>query len=423
MIAQLHTRFLESSGISTDSRSISEGSIFFALKGDQFDGNRFVRETIDKGALLAVISDPMQEIPGKTVLVEDTLKTLQDLARYHREQLLIPVIGLTGSNGKTTTKELLSQVLKEKFQVLFTQGNLNNHIGVPLTLLSITPQHEIAVIEMGANHQGEIAELCSICQPDLGLITNFGKAHLEGFGGIEGVKKGKSELYDHLRKRGGRVFVNSDDPDMMDRTQIMDRTTYGTQDTPDLLYSVIEGERAGIEWEGHQAISKLTGTYNCTNMAAAVAIGRYFEIPPEKIIHALESYVPSNARSEVRETGKNVLILDAYNANPSSVEVSLKNLVRISHPRKVAILGDMFELGAHAAEEHQHMVDLLRTMDLVDVVLIGQAYASTDHPSSFRVFTSTDMALEELQKHPIQNCLVLLKGSRGMKLERLLETL
>ncbi|MDX5448485.1 MAG: UDP-N-acetylmuramoyl-tripeptide--D-alanyl-D-alanine ligase [Bacteroidota bacterium] len=423
MIAQLHTRFLESSGISTDSRSITEGSIFFALKGDQFDGNRFVGETIEKGALLAVISDPMQEIPGKTVLVEDTLKTLQDLARYHREQLSIPVIGLTGSNGKTTTKELLSQVLKEKFHVLFTQGNLNNHIGVPLTLLSITPKHEIAVIEMGANHQGEIAELCGICQPDMGLITNFGKAHLEGFGGIEGVKKGKSELYDHLRKRNGRVFVNSDDPDMLDRTQNMDRTTYGTQGTPDLRYSVIEGERAGIEWEGHQAISKLTGTYNCTNMAAAVAIGRYFEIPSEKIVHALESYAPSNARSEVRETGKNVLILDAYNANPSSVEVSLKNLERISHPRKVAILGDMFELGSHSAEEHQHMVDLLRTMDLMDVVLIGQAYTSTEHPASFRVFASTDMALEELQKHPIQNCLVLLKGSRGMKLERLLDTL
>ncbi|MDX5327143.1 MAG: UDP-N-acetylmuramoyl-tripeptide--D-alanyl-D-alanine ligase [Bacteroidota bacterium] len=423
MIAQLHTRFLESSGISTDSRSITEGSIFFALKGDQFDGNRFVGETIEKGALLAVISDPMQEIPGKTVLVEDTLKTLQDLARYHREQLSIPVIGLTGSNGKTTTKELLSQVLKEKFHVLFTQGNLNNHIGVPLTLLSITPKHEIAVIEMGANHQGEIAELCGICQPDMGLITNFGKAHLEGFGGIEGVKKGKSELYDHLRKRKGRVFVNSDDPDMLDRTQNMDRTTYGTQGTPDLRYSVIEGERAGIEWEGHQAISKLTGTYNCTNMAAAVAIGRYFEIPSEKIVHALESYAPSNARSEVRETGKNVLILDAYNANPSSVEVSLKNLERISHPRKVAILGDMFELGSHSAEEHQHMVDLLRTMDLIDVVLIGQAYTSTEHPASFRVFASTDMALEELQKHPIKNCLILLKGSRGMKLERLLDTL
>lgn len=423
MIAQLHTRFLESSGISTDSRSITEGSIFFALKGDQFDGNRFVGETIEKGALLAVISDPMQEIPGKTVLVEDTLKTLQDLARYHREQLSIPVIGLTGSNGKTTTKELLSQVLKEKFHVLFTQGNLNNHIGVPLTLLSITPKHEIAVIEMGANHQGEIAELCGICQPDMGLITNFGKAHLEGFGGIEGVKKGKSELYDHLRKRKGRVFVNSDDPDMLDRTQNMDRTTYGTQGTPDLRYSVIEGERAGIEWEGHQAISKLTGTYNCTNMAAAVAIGRYFEIPSEKIVHALESYAPSNARSEVRETGKNVLILDAYNANPSSVEVSLKNLERISHPRKVAILGDMFELGSHSAEEHQHMVDLLRTMDLMDVVLIGQAYTSTEHPASFRVFASTDMALEELQKHPIKNCLILLKGSRGMKLERLLDTL
>lgn len=423
MIAQLHNRFLESSGISTDSRSITEGSIFFALKGDQFDGNRFVGETIEKGALLAVISDPMQEIPGKTVLVEDTLKTLQDLARYHREQLSIPVIGLTGSNGKTTTKELLSQVLKEKFHVLFTQGNLNNHIGVPLTLLSITPKHEIAVIEMGANHQGEIAELCGICQPDMGLITNFGKAHLEGFGGIEGVKKGKSELYDHLRKRKGRVFVNSDDPDMLDRTQNMDRTTYGTQGTPDLRYSVIEGERAGIEWEGHQAISKLTGTYNCTNMAAAVAIGRYFEIPSEKIVHALESYAPSNARSEVRETGKNVLILDAYNANPSSVEVSLKNLERISHPRKVAILGDMFELGSHSAEEHQRMVDLLRTMDLMDVVLIGQAYTSTEHPASFRVFASTDMALEELKKHPIQNCLVLLKGSRGMKLERLLDTL
>ena len=423
MIAQLHNRFLESSGISTDSRSITEGSIFFALKGDQFDGNRFVGETIEKGALLAVISDPMQEIPGKTVLVEDTLKTLQDLARYHREQLSIPVIGLTGSNGKTTTKELLSQVLKEKFHVLFTQGNLNNHIGVPLTLLSITPKHEIAVIEMGANHQGEIAELCGICQPDMGLITNFGKAHLEGFGGIEGVKKGKSELYDHLRKRKGRVFVNSDDPDMLDRTQNMDRTTYGTQGTPDLRYSVIEGERAGIEWEGHQAISKLTGTYNCTNMAAAVAIGRYFEIPSEKIVHALESYAPSNARSEVRETGKNVLILDAYNANPSSVEVSLKNLERISHPRKVAILGDMFELGSHSAEEHQHMVDLLRTMDLIDVVLIGQAYTSTEHPASFRVFASTDMALEELQKHPIKNCLILLKGSRGMKLERLLDTL
>lgn len=414
---EIYSIYQEHPHITTDTRSIRKGSIFFALKGDRFNGNQFASEALEKGASFAVIDEPLYEGPD-AILVEDVLSALQDLARFHRRQFKIPVVGLTGSNGKTTSKELVASVLKQQFRVYATQGNLNNHIGVPLSLLEVHGEHEVAVIEMGANHQKEIEFLCSICEPDFGFITNFGKAHLDGFGGVEGVKKGKSELYDFLRNNSKTAFVCGDDPEQMHRSEGIKRITFGKQ-KGDLLITPLENTRyAGVRWNSQKALSQLIGSYNYGNLAYAVLIGREFGLKDEQIARGIEGYAPHLNRSQFQKGKVNDLIVDCYNANPSSMEVAIENLVQFD--RGAVILGDMLELGDESGAEHQKIVELLIKRGFDKVVLVGPLFAATDRPKSFASFTDTNEVRTFLKSEPLENYTVLLKGSRGIKLEELI---
>lgn len=422
-IDDLYDAFLSAEGISTDTRTIQPGNMYFALKGENFDGNRFTAKAVQAGACVAVIDNPHYEGPN-TFLVEDTLEALQELARFHRSRLKIPVIGLTGSNGKTTTKELIAAVLSKKYKVAFTRGNLNNHIGVPLTLLSINPDHEMAVVEMGANHQKEIEFLCSICRPDFGYITNFGKAHLEGFGGIEGVIKGKSELYDFLRQNRGKAFINLDDARQMEKSAGIEPITFGQNHNADFpVYSKEQKdlEHVTVQFEGNEITSNLTGIYNFSNIAAAIAIGRYFKVNEKDIIVAITNYIPTNNRSQIEETGRNKLVVDTYNANPSSMEAALKNFDQIPAKAKWAILGDMFELGKYAHDEHLFIAQEALNKGFEKVILVGKEFEALHTKANS--FKTTDEALQFLEKEKPDNKLILIKGSRGMKLERLIPLL
>lgn len=423
-ITQLYEVFKASTGVSTDTRSIAKDSLFFALKGDNFDANTFAKQAIASGAKLAVI-DNQEYATEHTVLVDNVLKCLQDLSNYHRRQLKIPVIGLTGSNGKTTSKELMAAVLNGKYHVAFTKGNLNNHIGVPLTLLSITSKHEIAIIEMGANHQKEIEFLCSICEPDYGYITNFGKAHLEGFGGVEGVIKGKSELYNYLRKGEGKVaFVNADDPLQVQQAKGLEQVSFGKEpgNSTQVCPIAISGATRTISVHtSHVDIhTQLTGQYNFSNIAAAIAIGEYFKVPINKIKEGLESYEPQNNRSQLTETDRNLLIVDTYNANPSSMEEALLNLKLFPTDSKWVILGDMFEMGEFEMIEHQKIADLALAIDAEKTILVGRAFKNTSDEESHRLlkFTTTDDLTSYLKIEAPKNKTILLKGSRGMALEK-----
>ncbi len=419
---KLYQHFLKSSGVSTDTRKIEKGQIYFALSGENFDGNKFTEQALEKGASLAVIdhSDYQNE---DTFLVENVLKTLQDLARFHREKLEIPIIGLTGSNGKTTTKELMAAVLSAKFKTASTEGNLNNHIGVPLTLLKIKPEHKMAVVEMGANHQKEIEFLCGICRPDFGYITNFGKAHLEGFGGLEGVIKGKSELYDFLRKNDGKVFLNKNDAIQIDKSRGIENFTFGNEKSADVSIKIIENQKEtlSVEFDGIEIHSNLTGNYNFSNLAAAISIGQYFEIPNEKIKGAIENYHPKNQRSQIQKTENNLLILDTYNANPSSMKAALENFAQFPTDKpKWAILGDMFELGESTEVEHHEIAMLAATKNFEKVILTGRHFY--DNPAD-EVFETTENLSQFLEKNPPKGKAILLKGSRGMKLESVIAVL
>ncbi len=423
-ITQLYEVFKASTGVSTDTRSIAKDSLFFALKGDNFDANTFAKQAIASGAKLAVI-DNQEYATEHTVLVDNVLKCLQDLSNYHRRQLKIPVIGLTGSNGKTTSKELMAAVLNGKYHVAFTKGNLNNHIGVPLTLLSITSKHEIAIIEMGANHQKEIEFLCSICEPDYGYITNFGKAHLEGFGGVEGVIKGKSELYNYLRKGEGKVaFVNADDPLQVQQAKGLEQVSFGKEpgNATQVCPIAISGATRTISVHtSHVDIhTQLTGQYNFSNIAAAIAIGEYFKVPINKIKEGLESYEPQNNRSQLTETDRNLLIVDTYNANPSSMEEALINLKLFPTDSKWVILGDMFEMGEFEMIEHQKIADLALAINAEKTILVGRAFKNTSDEESHRLlkFTTTDDLTSYLKIEAPKNKTILLKGSRGMALEK-----
>lgn len=417
-IPELYEVFLTSNGVSTDTRAIQPNDIYFALKGDNFDGNKFASQALQNGARLAVIDN--SEYHGEdTILVDDTLETLQSLSSYHREQLTIPVIGLTGSNGKTTTKELIAAVLSTKFKTSFTQGNLNNHIGVPLTLLSITSEHEMAVVEMGANHQKEIEFLCSLCKPDYGYITNFGKAHLEGFGGIEGVIKGKTELYTFLKENKKKVFVNADDPIQMDKSKDMDRITFGQGESVSTTITHLNPGSSELQahYKGLNIKSQLTGSYNFPNMSAAIAIGEHFGISPEDIKRGIENYTPANNRSQVTKTSSNTLIVDTYNANPSSMEAALKNMAVYEAPYKWVVLGDMFELGEYEAEEHQKIANQASELNFEKVILVGKAFNNSEAPNTLQFETTNDL-LTWLENNPTKNKTILLKGSRGMAIER-----
>ena len=410
-LKELHQLYSKNYRIDTDTRNIRKDSIFFALKGERFNGNHFAKQALEKGAAYCVIDEKEFEIPGATILVEDVLNTLQELARYHRRELGIPIIGITGSNGKTTTKELINAVLQTQFKTSATEGNLNNHIGVPLTLLSFSPDIEIGIVEMGANHQKEIEFLCSICEPDIGYITNFGKAHLEGFGGIEGVIKGKSELYAYLRQHQKTVLVNTHDPKQIELTQGIERF-----ELSDSVIKASEQPFLEVVYQNQHICTKLVGAYNLANINAAISMGDYFQISLENIIAGIENYAPSNNRSQLIKKVSNALLMDAYNANPSSTKLALQNFNTIEHHKKVVILGDMFELGESSIKEHQNIVDFCENLELHRLIFVGKHYAQTTAKESY---TDLPALIKELTSHPLEDCFVLIKGSRGMALEKL----
>lgn len=407
--------------ISTDTRNITRNSLFFALKGDHFNGNDFAKKALENGASYA-ICDEITESDSRVIRVENVLKTLQELAIYHRNTLKIPIIGITGTNGKTTTKELLYTILKTKYSVLATLGNLNNHIGVPLTLLSITNQHEMAIIEMGANHIGEIADLCEISKPTHGIITNIGKAHLEGFGSIEGVIQTKRALYDYVINNHGKLIVDSDNELLMSLSENTDRFLYGENSGNIIGKISINAPQISVlvEEKNTQINTQLVGSYNLKNILAAIATGRLFNIDIKTIANALSSYQPQNNRSQLIKGKDNTIIMDAYNANPSSMNESLNNLQNISHNNKVLILGDMLELGTESIKEHQKIIDKIKKMELSQCILIGECFSKFPKSETIQAFLSTSDAIQFLEKNPILKALILVKGSRGLKLENLL---
>jgi UDP-N-acetylmuramoyl-tripeptide--D-alanyl-D-alanine ligase len=423
--------------ISTDTRKIASGSLFFALKGEKFDANTFAEQAVASGAAYAVIDNPDYQKGDRYLLVEDVLNALQDLARYHRRQLTIPVVGLTGTNGKTTTKELINAVLSQHFNTYATQGNLNNHIGVPLTILSINVSHEAAVIEMGANHQKEIELLCTISQPSHGLITNVGKAHLEGFGGVEGVKKGKGELYDYLKASNGATFVNSDSADLMamqNARSLKNVTFYGSIDLDNLVSGqLIENSPyLTLQWSNnatgdtYEVKSQLTGAYNLDNILAAICIGVYFKLSAKEINAGIGGYQPKNNRSQITQTATNTLICDYYNANPSSMAVAIENLGKIEAKHKVLVLGDMFEMGEESAAEHEAIIKKAMETPVDERIFIGSEFASQksevgSQKSGVIFYNTAEDAIVGFKANPIRNATVLIKGSRGMALERLVE--
>lgn len=417
----LYAIFEQSTGVYTDSRTPRKGGLFFALSGPHFDGNQFALAALEQGASAAVVSDPQLKEHPQCVYFPDVLKALQDLASEHRKKFNGPVIALTGSNGKTTTKELMLAVLSQDHTAYATQGNLNNHIGVPLSLLAMPLDADYYIIEMGANHRGEIAQLCTIAHPDIGYITNFGSAHLEGFGSLEGVVKGKSELYQYLIENNKNIIGNEDDPKQMELLKDHAPFTFGTQPSSALHLSYVDKEGVlEVHWKGHKAKSNLYGAYNLTNMGAAIALGFYFNHPAGQIAQGIESYIPKNNRSQVVNTGKNTLVLDAYNANPTSMQAALTAFNQAYTTDKMVFLGDMLELGEYSMQEHQNIVTQLASLNLDQIILIGKAFAQTKNPPAHTLFfTQTADCISWLEKKDITGKNVLLKGSRGMALEKL----
>lgn len=427
MIEQLYQHYLKSTGVSTDTRSVIDGNIWIALKGPNFDANKFADQALEKGAMVVVIDDPAFAKDERYFVVEDGLVALQQLGNHHRKQLDIPFIGITGSNGKTTTKELIHDVLAKKYKVHATKGNLNNHIGVPLTLLQIDETIEIAIIEMGASKVGDIAELCGIADPTHGLITNIGKAHLEGFGGVEGVIRGKSELYHHLILRDGVIFVNSQSEVLSNIAKRRMKTPFYYPAKGDYLHAELLESQPSLKLsteEGSEATTHLTGAYNFENICAALCVGKYFEVNADSALDAVASYNPDNNRSQVIDKGTNTILLDAYNANPSSMSASLRHFAGKKANYKVAILGDMFELGEDAPKEHEAIGKLTAELDLDEVHLCGKLmeFGKIGNPKAH--YWSDKEALKSyLESHAINNAAIVIKGSRGMSLETLLDSL
>lgn len=445
-IRSLHGIFLQCGKVVTDSREIEGGELFFALKGERFDGNAFAASAIEKGASYAVVSDPAVAASDETrcLLVGDTLKALQDLARYHRASLSVsgnrsgtlPVLALTGTNGKTTTKELIRAVLSSRYNVLATEGNLNNHIGVPLTLLRLAPQHDMAVIEMGASASGEIAALCRIALPNYGLITNVGKAHLAGFGSFEGVKRAKGELYDYLQRTADRAFVNMDNPDlrgMASSRPDLSTIPYGLEySSSSVLPSCASEPYLSVKLSGGNIVrTHLIGAYNADNVMAAIAVGGYFGIPEEEAAAAIGAYVPSNKRSQLEKRGSNTYILDTYNANPTSMSAALDNLASMQAGKKAVMLGDMLELGEDSLREHGAVVRKVASFAPQYAFFVGKEFSSAladkdisalldESGIRFFVFQDSDELASYLHSHPLDDTLILVKGSRGMKMEKIL---
>jgi len=428
---KLYDYYQENPVISTDTRNITPGCIFFALKGDLFNANEFASQAIEKGAAYAVVDEEKYATNSQCLLVEEVLSTLQDLARHHRKQLNIPVIGLTGSNGKTTSKELVNAVLAERYKTFATFGNLNNHIGVPLSILSITDDVQVAVIEMGANHQKEIELLCTIAQPTHGIITNVGMAHLDGFGGFEGVKKGKAELYAYLKETHGYTFINRDNPHLLEMSTAagLNKLIYYGTENGNTIKGTLKSSDPFIEvdWTNHEVSSavktNLTGSYNFENILAAICIGDFFDMSPEEINTGLSNYQPKNNRSQLTKTEKNTVICDFYNANPSSMTAALKNIAVLSADKKTAILGDMFELGPESLGQHEIIAKQAAESSLDQIIFIGKDFFHHKNDVKGIFFETPAEAAIFLQENPIEDHLVLLKGSRGMKLESLLQYL
>lgn len=414
-IEQLYHLYTQNYLIDTDTRNIRKGSIFFALKGDNFNGNKFAEDALKNGASFAIIDEDVYNQHPNTILVNNVLETLQKLAKYHRNQLKIPIISLTGSNGKTTTKELINCVLSKKYKTIATTGNLNNHIGVPLTLLRINPTTQIGIIEMGANHLNEIEFLSNIARPDFGLITNFGKAHLEGFGSVEGVIKAKSELYDFLKATNGIAFVNSEDAIQLKQSKGIKTITFNNNE----IQFIEVNPFVKVKFKDISIQSKLIGKYNYNNIAAAIAIGNYFKVSINDIKNAIENYEPANNRSQIINKGTLKIILDAYNANPSSMIAALENFSALKDKHKIVILGDMFELGENSKEEHQQITDLASSLNFDNLILIGKAFSAINAKNALTYTCFEDFKASNKDLN-LKNATLLIKGSRGMSLERIL---
>ena len=428
-IRRLYELFLRYPAISTDSRNISKDSLFFALRGEHFDGNAFAEEALVKGAAYAIVDDPGLKKNKSFIQVDDVLQTLQQLATFHREQLTgVPVIAITGTNGKTTTKELAGAVLSGKFNLIHTEGNLNNHIGVPLTVLQITPETEMAVVEMGANHTGEIARLCEIARPEFGIITNIGKAHLEGFGGFEGVVKAKTELYDYINARHGTLFVNADNDLLLKLSENIVRVLYGQHKMAGCR-GVLQSDDPflNIDWlyqdKTIEIRSRLYGAYNFENIMAAICVAQHFGVPADDIVYAIQNFVPADSRSQLIRSSYNMIYLDAYNANPSSMEAAILNFDSMNVSQKMLILGDMFELGDESQDEHHRILRLIKKPGFQEIVLVGPEFMAAAGSTYKNSFTDWHEALHWLKKQHFRGRSILLKGSRGMELENLLEAL
>lgn len=425
-ISDLYELFIHNPKVTTDSRSCPRGSIFFALKGDRFDGNQYAEKALTTGCSYAVIDNPAYYIGDRTILVDNVLRSLQQLACRHRKTLGTPIIGITGTNGKTTTKELLAAVLSTKYNLLYTEGNFNNHIGVPLTLLRLTHEHEMAVIEMGASRPGDIKELAEIALPNYGIITNVGRAHLEGFGSFEGVVKTKGELYDYIRRSKGKIFIKKENTDLQTIAKGIEQITYGSDEN-----AFVAGHIFGstpflvFDWKQqgkiHTVETHLIGGYNIDNALAAVTVGRYFKIPAERISRAIAAYEPANNRSQFKKTANNDLIIDAYNANPSSMKAALENFATMNVSPKAVILGDMRELGPASDELHAEIVSLVQAGNYEQVFLCGEHFGKAG--KDFTTFKTTEELMTRLKNDPLKGYHILIKGSHGMALEKTLELL
>ena len=425
-IIDLYDLFIHNHQITTDSRNCPKGSIFFALKGDKFDGNQYAGKALASGCVYAVIDNPDYYIGKRTILVDNVLKTLQQLAHHHRKVLGLPIIGITGTNGKTTTKELLAAVLSTKFNLLYTEGNFNNHIGVPLTLLRLTHDHEMAVIEMGASHPGDIKELVDIVHPNYGIITNVGRAHLEGFGSFEGVIRTKGELYDYIRRSKGKIFIKKENEYLQSIAKGIEQITYGNGDDAFASGQVVSCDPFLVfNWKQqgklHTVETHMIGSYNLDNVLAAVAVGRFFKIPAERISRAIAAYEPTNNRSQFKKTDNNELIIDAYNANPSSMKVALDNFITMPVQPKAIILGDMRELGPTSDELHAEVVEQIKKGQFDKVFLCGEHFSKVG--KEFSPFATTEAMTEELRRQPLKGYHILIKGSHSMGLEKLVDIL
>lgn len=421
VIENIYQHYTKRHLISTDSRSIEKDCVFVAIKGERFDGNDFAYKVASDGIAACVIAD-RNDLPHheRLFIVDDSISTLQQLAKLHRERINIPVIGITGTNGKTTTKELTAAVLSKKYNIIYTQGNYNNHIGVPLTLLQMRPDTEMAVVEMGANHINEIAQLCSIAQPDFGLITNIGKAHIEGFGSFEGVVKTKNELYEHIRNNGGKIFVNNDNTLLRELSKDLTCFSYGKDNNADIKAEVVSfNPYLTIRWNDNEIKTNLIGEYNFENVLAAISIGTYFNVDKTQIIKAIEDYYPTNNRSQYIKTDKNEIVMDAYNANPVSMSNAIRNFRRISSNNALLILGDMKELGKDSENEHSIIISLVKELGFNKVFLVGEELLKADIDKSFSHFSDVEELISYINTHEVKNHKILVKGSNSIHLEKL----